>query len=47
MPQRHFYGLDDQAFCCFLDSFVVVFIVNILVYYADEDTHQEHLMLVL
>lgn len=45
--QATFIDLMNRVFHHYLDSFVMVFIDNILLYSPDESTHQEHLSLVL
>lgn len=42
-----FMDLMNRVFKPFLDKFVVVFIDDILVYFKDEDKHEQHLILVL
>ncbi len=42
-----FMDLMQRVFRAYLDHFVVVFIDDILVYSKDEETHKEHLKMVL
>jgi hypothetical protein len=43
----YFMNLMNKVFMEYLDHFVVVFIDDILVYSPNEETHEEHLSLVL
>jgi hypothetical protein len=43
----YFMYLMNKVFMEFLDKFVMVFIDDILVYSRSEETHEEHLCLVL
>jgi hypothetical protein len=43
----YFMYLMNKVFMEYLDKFVVVFIVDILVYSKNEEEHKEHLRLVL
>jgi hypothetical protein len=43
----YFMNLMNKVFMKFLDKFLVVFIVDILVYSKNEEEHAEHLRLVL
>jgi hypothetical protein len=43
----YFINLMNKVFLEYLDKFVVMFIDDILVYSQDEETHEEHLRLVL
>jgi hypothetical protein len=43
----YFMNLMNKVFMEYLDQFVVVFIDDILVYSQDEETHEDHLRLVL
>jgi hypothetical protein len=43
----YFMNLMNKVFMEYLDQFVVVFIDNILVYSQNEETHEDHLRLVL
>ncbi|KAL4034965.1 hypothetical protein IC575_003639 [Cucumis melo] len=44
---RRVYGLDERVFREFLDTFVIVFIDDILIYSKTEAEHEEHLRMVL
>ncbi|KAL4021204.1 hypothetical protein IC575_019996 [Cucumis melo] len=44
---RGVYGLDERVFREFLDTFVIVFIDDILIYSKTEAEHEEHLRIVL
>jgi hypothetical protein len=39
--------LMDKVFMEYLDTFIIVFINDVLVYSKDEEEHEEHLRLVL
>jgi len=43
----YFMYLMNKVFMEYLDKFVVVFINDILVYFKNEEEHEEHFMLVL
>jgi hypothetical protein len=43
----YFMNLMNKVFMEYLDQFVVVFIDDILVYSQNEETHKDHLRLVL
>jgi hypothetical protein len=43
----YFINLMNKVFMEYLDQFVVVFIDDILIYSLDEETHEDHLRLVL
>ena len=43
----YFMNLMNKVFMEYLDHFVVVFIDDILVYSQNEETHEDHLRLVL
>jgi hypothetical protein len=43
----YFMKLMNKVFMEYLDQFVVVFIDDILVYYQNEEAHEDHLRLVL
>jgi hypothetical protein len=43
----YFMNLMNKVFMEYLDQFVVVFIEDILVYSLNEETHEDHLRLVL
>jgi hypothetical protein len=43
----HFMYLMNSVFMPELDKFVVIFIDDILVYFANEEEHEEHLRIVL
>jgi hypothetical protein len=43
----YFMNLMNKVFMEYLDQFVVVFIDDILVYSQNEETHEDHLRLVL
>jgi hypothetical protein len=43
----YFMNLMNKVFMEYLDQFVVVFIDDILVYSPNEETHEDHLRLVL
>jgi hypothetical protein len=43
----YFMNLMNKVFMEYLDQFVVVFIDDILIYYLNEETHEDHLRLVL
>lgn len=42
-----FVDLMNRIFHPYLDQFVIVFIVDILLYYGDREKHVEHLKMVL
>jgi hypothetical protein len=43
----YFMDLMDKVFMEYLDTFIIVFISDVLVYSKDEEEHEEHLRLVL
>ena len=47
MPPTAFMDLINRVFRPYLDKFVVVFIVDILIYSKDQKEHEEHLRIVL
>jgi hypothetical protein len=43
----YFMDLMDKVFMEYLDTLIIVFISDVLVYSKDEEEHEEHLRLVL
>jgi hypothetical protein len=43
----YFMDLMDKVFMEYLDTFIIVFISDVLVYSKDKEEHEEHLRLVL